>query len=140
MAKIPSDEIERLKRKISVERLAQARGIELVRRGKDLHGHCPFHDDQSPSLVISPDKNLWHCMGACQAGGGPIDWVMRSEGVSFRYAVELLRNDMSSLAAARSPSAGVKRCTMQKLATLAEPQEPDEVVLQRVVDYYHQTL
>lgn len=34
-------------------------------------------------------KNIWHCLGACQTGGAAIDWVMRAEGVSFRYAVEL---------------------------------------------------
>ena len=49
-----------------------------------IKGHCP-------SLVISPQKNLWHCLGACQTGGSVIDWVMRAEGVSFRHAVELLR-------------------------------------------------
>ena len=50
-------------------------------------GLCPFHDDREPSLVISPEKNLWHCLGACQAGGTVIDWVMRAEGISFRHAV-----------------------------------------------------
>ena len=44
-------------------------------------------------------KNLWHCLGACQAGGSAIDWVMRAEGVSFRLAVELLRKDAPALAA-----------------------------------------
>jgi DNA primase len=42
-------------------------------------GQCPFHEDRTPSLVISPEKNLWHCMGAYQAGGSVIDWVMRAE-------------------------------------------------------------
>jgi DNA primase len=55
---------------------------------------CPFHDDREPSLVVSPKKNLWHCLGACQAGGTVIDWVMKAEGVSFRHAVELLRADV----------------------------------------------
>jgi len=38
-----------------------------------------IHDDREPSLVITPAKNLWHCLGACQAGGSVIDWVMRAE-------------------------------------------------------------
>ena len=64
--------------------------------GADLIGCCPFHTDKTPSLkVISPKKNLWHCLGACQAGGSVIDWVMRMQRVSFRHAVELLRNDPS---------------------------------------------
>ena len=93
MARIPDHEIERLKKEISVERLAEARGIQLTRHGADLVGKCPFHDDRTPSLVITPAKNLWHCLGACHAGGTAIDWIMRAEGISFRHAVELLRAD-----------------------------------------------
>jgi len=81
VARITESEIERLKREISLERQAEARGIELKRHGADLLGLCPFHDDHQPSLVISPKKNLWHCLGACRAGGSVIDWVMRAEGV-----------------------------------------------------------
>lgn len=44
--------------------------------------------------MITPSKNLWHCLGACQAGVSVIDWVMRADGVSFRHAVELLRADL----------------------------------------------
>lgn len=84
MPRIPDDIIERLEQEIPQERMAEARGIELKRLGADLLGLCPFHDDHEPSLVISPGKNLWHCLGACQAGGTVIDWVMKSEGVSFR--------------------------------------------------------
>lgn len=77
----------------------------FTRHGADLIGRCPFHDDKTPSLVITPGKNLWHCLGACQTGGTVIDWVMRAEGVSFRHAVELLENDVLPAAPA-SPLAG----------------------------------
>jgi DNA primase len=97
MGRIAAGELERLKAEISLERLAEARGVVLTRHGADLIGRCPFHDDKSPSLLISPQKNLWHCLGACQAGGSVIDWVMRAEGVSFRHAVELLHEGFSPL-------------------------------------------
>ena len=83
MPRIPEETIERLKQEVSLERLATARGVKLMRHGADLIGLCPFHDDREPSLVISPTKNLWHCLGACQTGGTVIDWVMKAEGVSF---------------------------------------------------------
>jgi DNA primase len=102
MARIPESEIERLKEEVSVQRLAESAGIKLTRHGADLLGLCPFHDDKSPSLVISPAKNLWNCLGACSAGGSVIDWVMRAQGVSFRHAVELLRADHYPLAASSS--------------------------------------
>ena len=73
MARIGEDEIERLKKEISIERLAEARGIALKKQGSDLHGLCPFHEDREPSLVISPEKNLWHCLRACQTGGSVIE-------------------------------------------------------------------
>lgn len=98
MARIPEEEVERLKREVSVQRLAEARGIKLTRHGADLLGKCPFHNDRTPSLVITPSKNLWHCLGACNVGGTAIDWMMRSNGVSFRHAVELLRADHLPLA------------------------------------------
>src|SRR5271166_1610893 len=88
MARIPEQVVERLKTEVSVQRLAEARGVVLEKRGADLHGRCPSHDDRTPSLVITPVKNLWHCLGACQTGGSVIDWVMKAEGVSFRHAVE----------------------------------------------------
>ena len=106
MARIPEIEIERLKQEISLQRVVESAGIALKRHGADLVGLCPFHDDKTPSLVITPKTNLWHCLGACQAGGSVIDWVMKVEGVSFRHAVELLQNDsFSSLAAGSSPIA-----------------------------------
>jgi len=148
MARIPEEEIERLKREISLERLAEARGVKLKRHGADLMGQCPFHDDHTPSLVISPEKNLWHCLGACQAGGTVIDWVMRAEGVSFRHAVELLREGVPSLAATaaapvkrgRQQGKVAKHSTVTKLDAPVEQQAADERVLERVVGYYHETL
>jgi len=58
MARIPEAEIERLKNEVSVERLVAASGIELKRAGKDMLGRCPFHEDDTASLVVTPGKNL----------------------------------------------------------------------------------
>lgn len=137
MPRIPAADLERLKETISLQRLAEARGIELKRHGADLIGRCPFHDDKTPSLVITPAKNLWHCLGACQAGGTVIDWVMRAEGVSFRHAVELLQNDHLSLGASAQP---VKRSTVPKLPPPVAFDADDRALLLQVIDYYHQTL
>lgn len=136
MARIPEPEIERLKLQVSLERLVESAGVVLKVHGKDRIGRCPFHDDKTPSLVVSPKTNLWHCMGACQAGGSVIDWVMRFEGVSFRHAVELLRNDHLPLAA----SSPVKQSTVPKLAAPVAFDADDRALLGQVIDYYHETL
>lgn len=58
MARIPPDELERLKAGVSVERLVEASGVALKAVGKDLHGRCPFHDDREASLVVTPRSPL----------------------------------------------------------------------------------
>src|ERR1039457_4997706 len=113
MARIPEDEIERLKKEVSLHRLVESCCVKLPLHRADLLGLCPFHDDRAPSLVVSPKKNLWHCLGACQTGGTVIDWVMRAQGVSFRHAVELLRAEHPALfAPSQTP---VKISTVRKL-------------------------
>ena len=134
MARIPETEIERLKGEVSVVRLVEAAGIALARQGKDLAGRCPFHEEDTPSLIVTPEKNLWHCFG-CSTGGGPIDWVMRRNGVSFRHAVELLREGMPAVTEGM-----VKRTTVRALPPPAPPDADDQAVLDRVAAFYHQTL
>jgi DNA primase catalytic core len=143
MARIPEAEVERLKREVSVQRLAEARGIKLHRHGADLLGLCPFHDDKNPSLVITPAKNLWHCLGACNAGGTAIDWVMRANGVSFRHAVELLRADYLPLARGATELLGqrtVKKSTVPKLSPPISRDADDRLLLLQVTDYYNEAL
>ena len=132
MARIPPDELERLKAGVSVERLVEASGVALKAVGKDRHGRCPFHDDREASLVVTPAKNLWHCF-SCQIGGGPIDWMMKSKGVSFRHAVELLREGEIDLPAA-------KHGTVRALAAPVRFDADDAALLAETIAYYHERL
>ncbi len=92
MARVSDAELERLKKEVPIQQLAEALGIKLQPHGKNLIGLCPFHDDKEPSLVITPEKNLFNCLGACGSGGTVIDWVMKAEKLSFREAVNFLQN------------------------------------------------
>jgi len=133
---MPDDTLNRLKNDISLQRLAEGQGITLKKHGKDLLGLCPFHDDHEPSLIITPNKNLWHCLGACQSGGSVIDWVMKAEGVSFKHAVELLLEDYQP---ATTPTTPIKKATVPKLSH-DFTDEDDAALLMRVANYYHNTL
>jgi DNA primase catalytic core len=135
MARIPDAELEHLKAEVSVERLVEAAGIQLSKSNKDRLGKCPFHEDREASLVVTPGKNLWHCFG-CGAAGGPIDWVMRMQGVSFRHAVELLRADLPLGA----PAAPAKASSILQLPPPVAFDADDQALLRQVVDYYHATL
>jgi DNA primase len=141
MARIPDADIQRLKDEVSVQRLVESAGVELKKTGKDWAGRCPFHADDTASLVITPAKNLWHCFG-CQTGGGVVDWVMKLKGVSFRHAVELLKDD-SALAAVSDAGAGcepVKHSTVRSLAAPVALDADDRALLLQVVDYYRLSL
>ncbi len=137
MARIPNNELDRLKREVALVRLVESSGIELKKHGKDYLGLCPFHDDKEPSLVISPDKNLWHCLGACNEGGDVIQWVMKRQGVSFRHAVELLKDGDAALSVPATP---VKRNTTAKHSASLAAKPDDQKQLAVVIDYYHETL
>lgn len=136
MARIPETELERLKTEVSVERLVEASGIALKKSGKDLTGCCPFHEDDTASLIVTPSKNLWHCFG-CGLGGGPIDWIIKKNGVSFRHAVELLKEGVTSLAA---DSGAVKHSTVRALSAPVALDADDRQLLRDTVTYYHERL
>ena len=143
MARIPDELLQRIREEVPIERLAEAKGIALRRHGADLIGLCAFHDDREPSLVLTPAKNLWHCLGACQTGGSPIDWVMKAEGVSFRHAVEILRAEHFPTTPSLDEGPGrlvPQRSTVPKLAPPVDLDADDRELLGQVIGYYHQTL
>ena len=138
MARIPESEIERLKTEVSLVRLVEAAGIELKKQGKDYATRCPFHDEATPSLIVTPTKNLFHCFG-CGAAGGPIDWLMKFDKLSFRAAVERLRSELG-LGTTPAPAAPLATGKF-KAAPLPLAADADgQAAMRQVLDYYHETL
>src|SRR5476651_1100121 len=142
MARIPEAELERLKREVSLVRLIQSQGHELKKRGKDWVMCCVFHDESTPSLSVSEEKNLYHCFG-CGAAGSVLDWVMKTQGVSLPHAVQLLRNDAPL---ENTEKVGVSRSHARHLPSLAAGSSPsaaatseveDAALLRSVVEFYH---
>ena len=138
MPRIPETDIERIKREVDLIALVQSKGIECRKHGtKDLAARCPFHEDATASLIITPHKNIWHCMG-CGKGGSVFDFVMAYEGVSFRHAYEVLaQGDAKTILRANSP---VKRAFTPKLDSPVAFDADDYTVMAQVIDYYHQRL
>ena len=136
MARIADAELERLKSQVSLVRLIEGAGYTLKPQGKDLGMRCPFHEgDETPSFVVTPGKNVWHCFG-CQRGGSVIDWTMLRDGVSFRHAVELLREGSFGAPG----TAPVKKSSVPKLSPPVAFDADDDAVLAQVTGYYHTTL
>jgi DNA primase catalytic core len=132
MARIPEAEIEQIKA-IPLEQLVAEDGIELKAQGDNMMGLCPFYNDNNPSLVITRSKNLFHCLG-CGAAGSTIDWVMKQQKISFRHAVEILKQRIN-LDSNEPPSLRVKSLTKaeKKLDLSADEQS----LLNQVIAYYH---
>ena len=68
------------------------RKVRLTRKGRELWGLCPFHNEKSPSFKVNDDRQRYHCFG-CGQDGTAIDFVMATEGLGFREAVERLAGE-----------------------------------------------
>lgn len=135
MARYTDAELSEIKQSVDLVALIQSRGITLAKHGsKDLKGLCPLHPDKNPSLIVSPNKNLWNCP-ACGKGGDVIKFVELHDGVSFRHAVELLKNGHVIESSDR-----VKKATIPKLPPPVELNVDDHKQLIRIIDYYHERL
>lgn len=64
--------------------------ITLKKAGRNFKAICPFHQEKTPSLIISPDRQIWHCFGACQMGGDTIAFLMKWENLTFYEALKEL--------------------------------------------------
>ena len=125
MATFSQEQIEAVKRSVDLVALIRSSGVELVKKGRNYVGRCPYHSpDKTPSLVVSPDKGLWNCLGACRnnghpSGGDALGWLVRSKKLSFVEA-------MKELGAEAEP--------------LAERPAPPSELLATVVSHYHSAL
>lgn len=85
-------ELTALKASKNILELFREKGFHLTKRGRNFITLCPFHQDKDPSLIITPEKNLWHCLG-CGAGGSVIDFIMKHENLSFLAAAAQLKKE-----------------------------------------------
>lgn len=125
MTKITEQEILNIKQGIPLVKLIGDKGHTLKKHGKDWAISCPLHEDKTPSLIITPSKNLWHCM-SCDEGGSNIDFLMKTEKLSFLEAINQLK-----------PFPLVAKKPSSKSHFL---QGDKNDVTKRVMDYYHKVL
>ena len=62
----------------------------LKKAGRNYKGLCPFHAEKTPSFVVFPDTQSWHCFGACGTGGDVFTFIERQENLDFSGALRLL--------------------------------------------------
>lgn len=84
-----NNQIEEIKQKIDIVEFIGG-FVPLKKAGRNFRAVCPFHQEKSPSFVISPDRGIWHCFGACGEGGDVIKFLMKWENITFIEALKEL--------------------------------------------------
>ena len=118
----PSDEI---KSRLDIVELIREY-IPLKAAGINFQAKCPFHREKTPSFMVSPEKQIWHCFG-CGEGGDAFSFVMKIEGLSFIEALRLLAPKAGVVLKAQNP-----KLTSQRNRLLD--------ILEAAAKYYHQVL
>ncbi|MDO8644905.1 MAG: DNA primase, partial [bacterium] len=88
MSLIPEQQLNEIKSKVDIVTLIGEQ-IPLKRAGQNWRGHCPFHQEKTPSFMVSPEKQIYHCFG-CGEGGNLFNFLMKFEGLNFVEAAEKL--------------------------------------------------
>lgn len=81
--------VEEIKQRLDIVEVISAY-VPLKRAGRSFKGPCPFHTEKTPSFVVFPETQTWHCFGACGTGGDVFSFVMRRETMDFREALRYL--------------------------------------------------
>ena len=119
MSRYTADSRDRVRDAVDMLALVGSK-VELTRRGVDSYfGCCPFHDERTPSFHVRPDEKHYHCFG-CSESGDAFDFVMQTEGVDFKGALEALadRFGVKLETEEESPQAAAQRALRERLYSL----------------------
>ncbi len=104
--------------------------VPLKKAGRSFKGLCPFHAEKTPSFVVFPDSQTWHCFGACGTGGDVFSFIMKRENMDFSEALRFL-----------AQRAGVELATRSE-AQIAEDKRQERLreINAAAAAYYHNLL
>ncbi|MEJ2067010.1 MAG: DNA primase [Deltaproteobacteria bacterium] len=85
---IPDEVIEEIRERADIVEVISDH-VALKKAGRNFKGLCPFHQEKTPSFIVSPEKQLFHCFG-CSVGGNAFTFLMKYEQISFAEAAKVL--------------------------------------------------
>jgi DNA primase len=105
--------------------------VKLQKAGRNYKSACPFHSEKNPSFFVFPERQSWHCFGACGTGGDIFSFVMKKEGIDFAQALRLLANKAGvTLVAQATPQRQAQNKERERLFEINEA----------TAEYYHHVL
>lgn len=121
------DQVAQIREKIDLPALI-AQHIPLKKAGRNFKGLCPFHGEKTPSFVVSPERQIWHCFG-CSKGGDCFTFVMEYERIEFPEALRVL-----------AKVAGIELVSSQFERGLSSKKEELYKVNRLAAEFYHYVL
>lgn len=94
-------DVDEVKTRVDIVEVVSER-VALKKTGRNLKGLCPFHNEKSPSFIVSPDRQTFHCFG-CGKGGSIFDFVMLYEHLDFAESLEVLAHRVNFTLTRRAP-------------------------------------
>ena len=145
---ISKTEIENIKNSLKLSDFLRNENIILKKHTQnELIGHCPFHNDKTPSFVVNHIKNLWHCLGACSVGGDIFTFVQKKYNLNFIQSINYLESKGLIIKNKRLDGEKMKYYNDFKEETKIKldknyltGEETNQELLFKMIDKYHQEL
>ncbi len=104
---------------------------KLQKSGRNYKALCPFHAEKNPSFFVFPERQSWHCFGACGTGGDVFSFIMKREGLDFGQALRLLAS-----------KTGISLTTTLGHKKQTESKEKERLfeINEAAAEYYHHVL